>query len=555
MKARKYILGVALIGLIGSGCTNTWDEHYAQNASTVNNTEISIVNESLTDYLAQESSLSNMYQLFNETGMVDQLLAKEQMYTILAVESSIAVGDDPIYTAQTYISDASISPSNLEDGQRLLMWSGKYLNISVASPETRAATGIRFNNATVTRVIKLTNGYLYLLDQAINAPRSMYEIIENLGEDYSIFREMILSRNVLTFDRDASKVVGVDNTGNTVYDSVFTVRAPYFEKVKFDIMSENLSATMLIPSNDVVNNALSVARKNLESWNMTRADSILENWIFQSAFFNKIYDKADFESNEDLTSVFSKQWRTTVQKVDLDNPISMSNGIAYHVTEMKIPTNVLIYRLKELFRNYEYLSADDKDTYFKTTNLSFNKISETDETSCAGWAALGFPTIYYRVLYFNLTDAGNQTYTLDYTPFRGETVGTRYVATPYKIPPGTYTLTMGFRQKKTLGAIAVSIIKNGEEIPVTTLSQSVLNNASAYHYDRAGGGYPEGIDEAVAQGFKNKSKYDRDGGAVGTVTIPGDEASEIIIRLSGSGSNLSEAALYHWCLRPNKDCY
>mgnify|MGYP000463790534 FL=1 len=162
---------------------------------------------------------------------------------------------------------------------------------------------------------------------------------------------------------------------------------------------------------------------------------------------------------------------------------------------------------------------------------------------------------YYRVLYFNLTDADNQTYTLDYTPFRGETVGTRYVATPYKIPPGTYTLTMGFRQKKTLGAIAVSIIKNGEEIPVTTLSQSVLNNASAYHYDRAGGGYPEGIDEAVAQGFKNKSKYDRDGGAVGTVTIPGDEASEIIIRLSGSGSNLSEAALYHWCLRPNKDCY
>ena len=185
MKAKKYILGIALIGLIGSGCTNTWDEHYAQNASTVNNTEISIVNESLTDYLAQESSLSNMYQLFSETGMVEQLLAKEQMYTILAVESSIAAGDDPIYTAQTYISDASISPSNLEDGQRLLMWSGKYLNISKTDGENNTSS-IQFNNATVTRVVKLTNGYLYLLDQAINAPRSMYEIIENLGDDYSI---------------------------------------------------------------------------------------------------------------------------------------------------------------------------------------------------------------------------------------------------------------------------------------------------------------------------------------------------------------------------------
>lgn len=555
MKTKKYILGIALFGLIGSNCTNTWDEHYASNASTVNNTEISVVDATVTDYLAQESSLSNMYQLFNETGMVEQLLAKEQMYTILAVESGITAGDDPTYTAQTYISDASVSPSNLEDGQRILMWSGKYLNVSITSPETRATTGICFNNANVIRVIKLTNGYLYVLDQAVESPRSMYEFIENLGDNYSIFREMVRSRYVLTFDRNSSTIIGVDNTGNTVYDSVFSVKAPYFEDKGFDIMSENITATMLLPSNDVVNNALTTARQNLADWNMTRADSILENWVFQSAFFNKKYTKQDFESNEDLTSIFNKQWRTTVQKVDLDNPISMSNGTAYHVTEMKIPTNVLIYRLKELFRDYEYLSASDKDRYFNSTNLSFEKISEKDEATLTGWTALGFPTIGYRVLYYTLTDTENKSYTLDYTPFKGETVGSTYVATPYKIPPGTYTFTMGFRQRTDLGSVAISMIKDGVETPITTLSQSTLNNASAYHYDRSGGGYPEGIDEAVAQGFKNKSKYDRDGGAAGTVTIPGDEATEIVLRFSGSGSTLARAALYHWCLKPTKDCY
>lgn len=67
------------------------------------------------------------------------------------------------------------------------MWSGKYLKISTTSPETRAVAGVRFNNANVTKVIKLTNGYLYLLDQAVESPRSLYEIIENLGDDYSIF--------------------------------------------------------------------------------------------------------------------------------------------------------------------------------------------------------------------------------------------------------------------------------------------------------------------------------------------------------------------------------
>ena len=157
MKARKYIFGIALIGLIGSSCTDTWDEHYAQDTSKVNNTEISVVNATITDYLAQEPSLSDMYQLFNETGMVEQLLEKEQMYTILAVESGIAAGDDPIYTAQTYISDASISPSNLEDGQRILMWSGKYLKISTTSPETRAVAGVRFNNANVTKAVSYTH--------------------------------------------------------------------------------------------------------------------------------------------------------------------------------------------------------------------------------------------------------------------------------------------------------------------------------------------------------------------------------------------------------------
>ena len=125
MKIKKYILGIALIGWMGSSCSDTWDDHYAQSDSVVNNTEISVVNKSVTDYLAQESSLNAMYQLFNETGMVEQLLAKEQMYTILAVESDITAGDDPTYTAQTYISDASISPSNLEDGPRILMWSGE----------------------------------------------------------------------------------------------------------------------------------------------------------------------------------------------------------------------------------------------------------------------------------------------------------------------------------------------------------------------------------------------------------------------------------------------
>ena len=422
MKTKKYILcALSFLGLIGSSCSDTWDNHYAQDKSEVNNNQITVVNKPLTEYLAEESSLTNMYQMFKETGMIDELQKKEQMYTILAVEADLketrAADDDDVYTAQTYISDASISPSNITSGQRILMWSGKYLNIKKTEGETGST--IQFNNATVTKIVKLTNGYLYVLDQAIVSPRSMYEIIQGLGDDYSIFRQMILSRNQLTFDKNASEIIGVDNTGNTVYDSVFIVKAPYFEKQGFDIMSENLTATMLIPSNDVINEALAVARQTLADWEVEREDSIIENWIFQAAFFNKKYTKQDFEENVDLQSVFSKQWRTTVQEVDLDHPVNMSNGIAYYVTKMKVPTNVLIYRLKDHFYYHEKMTVEEKNTYFNVTNLTFKEIGHSDNKSYhAGWPAMGFPRIYYYTLVYNLTDPADKTYTLEFTPFK-----------------------------------------------------------------------------------------------------------------------------------------
>lgn len=68
-------------------------------------------------------------------------------------------------------------------------------------------------------------------------------------------------------------------------------------------------------------------------------------------FFKDVeYDAEVFNDPQkpDLTSAFGKQWRTTVNKVDLDNPVRMSNGIAYYVTSLKLPQkDVLIWRFKD----------------------------------------------------------------------------------------------------------------------------------------------------------------------------------------------------------------
>ncbi len=546
MKTIKYILSSILLISGIYACNDDWDSHYSQEEQVVNNVNITVVNKSAVDYLQSQPELSTMYQLFSETGVLDEMIEKDLLFTILVVNddnalSRAVVTDDRTFLAKSHISDISLSPSNLSDGQRVLMWNGKYINVSKVENEDNA-TSISFNGIAVKKITKVNNGYVYEIEDYVETPKSLYELIEGLGDDYSIFREMIMERNQLTFDKEASKIIGVDETGSNVYDSIFIVTNPYFEAQGFNMMSESLSATVLIPSNEVVNRALTVARQNLREWGMLREDSILENWTFQSVFFDKKLSKSDFEANIDLNSIFSKQWRTTVQQVDLENPVSLSNGVAYYVTDMKIPTNVLIYRVKDYMRWYEYLSEEEKALYFDNENLTFDKM-ETKVSEWSGWPGV-FPNIINRVVRFKTTDAAIKEYTLNFTAFSYDEKNK--VTTPYKIPPGEYDLCLGFEQKM---GHDVEVSFNGEYVGTVTASQLTKTD---FHYDRGGQGYPEGYDVNKATD-KKKTNYDRDGGKVGVITIEGTEPVNVVIKFHGI--NASKCCFHHWCLKPTKNCY
>lgn len=546
MKTIKYILSSILLISGIYACNDDWDSHYSQEEQVVNNVNITVVNKSAVDYLQSQPELSTMYQLFSETGVLDEMIEKDLLFTILVVNddnalSRAVVTDDRTFLAKSHISDISLSPSNLSDGQRVLMWNGKYINVSKVENEDNA-TSISFNGIAVKKITKVNNGYVYEIEDYVETPKSLYELIEGLGDDYSIFREMIMERNQLTFDKEASKIIGVDETGSNVYDSIFIVTNPYFEAQGFNMMSESLSATVLIPSNEVVNRALTVARQNLQEWGMLREDSILENWTFQSVFFDKKLSKSDFEANIDLNSIFSKQWRTTVQQVDLENPVSLSNGVAYYVTDMKIPTNVLIYRVKDYMRWYEYLSEEEKALYFDNENLTFDKM-ETKVSEWSGWPGV-FPNIINRVVRFKTTDAAIKEYTLNFTAFSYDEKNK--VTTPYKIPPGEYDLCLGFEQKMEHD---VEVSFNGEYVGTVTASQLTKTD---FHYDRGGQGYPEGYDVNKATD-KKKTNYDRDGGKVGVITIEGTEPVNVVIKFHGI--NASKCCFHHWCLKPTKNCY
>lgn len=561
MKTIKNILSIIALLSFFTACSDTWDSHYAEQDPVIENDNVQLVSASTVGYITSEASLSTMNSLFDKSKVIDQIKAQDQV-TLLVVENNNidnSTNLEDIYLAQTHMSDLSISPANLLDGERVLMHNGKYLTIRTEEGANKAIT-YYFNNARVNKIIKTTDGYVYVLNAFVEAPRSLYEMIETLDEDYSIFREMVLSRNEKVFDKQSSVPIGVDNTGSTIYDSVFTMTNPYFDAKGFNLTSEALTATLLIPSNAVVEEAISTAKKSLGNWGLARADSIIENWVFQSAFFDQQYTKADFAANVDLKSIFDKQWRTTVQKVDLDNPVELSNGMAYYVQWMKIPTNVLIFRLKDYFKWYEFLTVEDKDKYYQTENLLFNKCN----TDVAAWSPVPglWPDVENRILIFKLEDKTLPArYKLGFTLFKYDSDGSgSYEAEPYIIPPGEYELCMGFKQLTSKNS-NINIYFNNKLVRLVSETEFT---STTFHYDRGGQGYPEGYDPSKNTHSK-KSNYGRDGGKIGNVVVEG-EAKEVLLTFDGTfptrpatdadpNPQAPDMNFHHWCLKPTANCY
>ena len=554
------------IGVVMAACSELKDDdHYKTADSPISNAELKIVDMTSEQYLQSRGDLSQMSQLFAQQGIYDELKEKGQLSTLLVVtnDNYAQPEGDVAFATRSHISDISISPANLENGTRLMMWHGKYVNVSIDSLglEGNIVDHVLFNNGAVKEVVKTTTGYIYVLSDMIVTPTSLKDYIDQLPDNYSIFREMVQASGGKEFDRAHSKAIGINDQGNTVYDSVFIYTNTFFDNVGFDMNSESLTATMLLFSNDVINAALNDAHQRLTAWELERPDSVIKDWILKTAFFNKRYSASEIQTTEqqDLKSIYNTQWRTNVQQVDAQNPVELSNGIAYNVTKLHIPTNVLIYRLKDFYYYYENCTDEQKANYFKTANLKF-KSCDTEVTAWTPWAGV-WPAIENRVLRFDKDPSDlkdDEGFQLDFTPIKRNDDGT---VRPYLVPPGAYRFCMGSVQNAGLDVIA-TVFANGQQIAKS--ATVTWGTATTFHYDRNGVGYPEGYDATYVKEMGGNSKagnYDRDGGVmIDEVVIPdvnGDGSPvQLTLRLECyNWAGKTNVKLHHWCLRPTENNY
>lgn len=602
MKRNKfiYLLAFSAVMLLGA-CSELSDKDYFKNIeTTVNSDELVVVDMSSEEYLSKEPEYSSINELFKSHGIFTALEQKNQLSTMLVVENrdfqAPAGKEAEIDNAvKAHVSDIAVSPANLKtegNNMRIMMWHGKYINVDLddaARNEGKIAGHIMFGTSAVKKVVKTNSGYIYVLSSLLNIPKSIYDYITNLDDNYSILRDSILASGTKEFDKKNSKPIGVNDEGNTVYDSVFIYKNTHFLEKNFDLSSESLTATLLLTSNAVVEEAIADAKVRLQKWGLWdewnaerqyNFEYTMRHWIMDAAFFDKKLTPETLlskdEENDMLTSIFSKYWKTSVQQIN-PTPIELSNGIAYQVTRLHIPNNVLIWRLKEDFSIYEFCSAEQKESFFQMLNMQFKACT----TAVAAWTPLQgvWPKHECRTLDLTVGDDASGDWQLVFTPCKRifETYPTRMEMVkkdwlksnltvtgikPFLIPPGKYTLSFGSKQNQNM-EITFKVRVKGSTDVVAVSDPITLGSTTTFHYDRNPGNFIEGYDPSTENLSTNKKagNYDTDGGTViSELEIPdvkGDGSPvEITIEIASPTWNGNTTMVFnHWCLRPTKDNY
>lgn len=632
MKNIKYLFPVTVAflcgcaSLIATSCNDDWDDHYDGTVLTTT-TQVEVYRGNAASYLQSQRGLSKVCAVL-EPEM--SILNGEACTVILCEDSLIGEAEtillqDTLFASNS-VSDVAMSPSSLVEGAGIYMQSKK--NIWVTKD---ADNNVLLNERKLLRTIKVSNGYIYYVDAPIAVQRSVYEYIGSLGEDYSLFKEYIASFEETYFDADASTPSGVDAMGNTVYsDSVIETRNTLMDRftseglASWNMRSESFQSTLFIPNNTLLKQAYENALDSIPVW-MNRAataeDSLkFRKWIVASCFVDRRLAPEEVSAQaegqfecvggyiEEIDKALDKQtyskyepaqWKPSVQKVDAQNGVKLSNGIAYYLTEYKIPNHVVIWRVKSKF--YQFWSAltpaqtgwdatakkSIEGGYFRWNHwaepLIVNDAQGLFELSST------LPTMYYHVL-TAVPDAAalrdSLPCSVEYDGLLYNTDDRAFGLAEVRLPAGEYYLRMGFKHSLRY-SISIYFADADEEITdkhCLVKDMSLIATGSNFHFDRGGAmegldfygsesvGYPEYFDwrfwyEQDPVLYQKASAYDTDGYQVAVVKLKKSGNFKIKIESSddaelfhtGDGTrsknNVLQLMMYHWCLRPTNNNY
>ena len=365
MNKKLLFIGCAfLLTALGIlSCEDKWDEHYSRSESG----ETSVSSLNLYDYLREQPEYSRFMDFLDEQKVGDEL-KKNQELTVWVVSNDAMPADFDHYTereklrlAKHHINYMSLTSPKLSDGKTIKTMAGK--NISFSS----YGDGLALDLVPIVKENQVcANGVAHELNHLMIPRDNIYEVIAYAGDEYSIYRDSFLIKSDTVFDMENSFGIGVDEDGNTIYDSVFVIRNPYLEAG--DFRDDNQAFTLFLPSNEVLLAGLDSIEQGFGDFFLPQDYQTIYEWILKATIHRGRI--TDYQPDQQLYSIWGDyyDWRTKHQLV-VPTPKEGSNGLIYEMKQLYIPRSMFQSVITCNFvESYAAMSTADRAKYVKVEN-------------------------------------------------------------------------------------------------------------------------------------------------------------------------------------------
>lgn len=253
MKKNNFLVPFVLVLIVFSSCdiNSEWDDHYTTEAGDLNKARI-------VEELGKIQTVSQFTNAVKNSTVLDSILEYNQLFTIFAPTNDAFDAIDPTISSDKYflerLLEYHVMPrkliSNDIESQSYKTITGKYLSI------TQNGKDIKIDgkaNLIESDYIS-QNGVIHVVDKALNPTDNLFEYItmrNPMAGLQQYFDDFIIDY----YDEENSPILGVDEQGDPIIDSVFISFNPLLTDTSnniggyFDIRNEDKYYSCLLPLN------------------------------------------------------------------------------------------------------------------------------------------------------------------------------------------------------------------------------------------------------------------------------------------------------------------
>lgn len=355
MRKIWYILLLCVV--VAAACKDEWDNYYGDSEDD----RSAGAKKTIFEVLKEQKEHAKFVKLLEETGISKDLNSKrvltlwlpEDKYLTDEIMQLDSIGKRRFIL--NHLNALALYKTKLSSKNEVETLAKKFIQI--------AGKG---NNITVDklRVIKFdevcTNGVIHLVDGTLTPLRNVMEYLLESGNEYSIYRDSLLAYNDTVFRPDLSYPIGVNEVGQTIYDSVFIINNSLLKNVNFG--NEKNNSTLFLASNEVIFNMLDDLKAYYEALGLSiqRSDTLAcFEFLMKGSFLGR--ELTNLSGIKSITTSGGKVLRLDKQLIST-NYEKCSNGVVYKFQQAYVPRGQFMKKV-DFMMSYLYEVEGDRSDY------------------------------------------------------------------------------------------------------------------------------------------------------------------------------------------------